>query len=234
MTKNKIPKKIHYCWFGGKEKPPLAKKCIESWKKMCPDYELIEWNETNFDLNINLYVKQAYDHKRYAFVADFVRLWVVNNYGGIYLDIDVELIKNLDELLKYDAFFASEDEKYINTGLGFGSTKDNEILNALIEDYNNSSFIQENGSLDKTTCPVRNTKVIRNFLKEKDNFSECLIYKNICFFSKEYFCPLDYETKKLNITENTYSIHWFDGSWLTTSDKIKIKIGKIINTILKK
>ena len=232
MDKNRIPKKIHYCWFGGKEKPELMKKCIESWKKYCPDYEIIEWNETNFDTNINNYVKEAYEHKRYAFVADFARLWVVNKYGGIYLDTDVELIKNIDDVLQYKAFFASEDNICINTGLGFGSEKKNKILKGLIEDYNISHFIQENGNQDKTTCPVRNTKIIKKYIVSDGDFSKRFIENDICYFSKEYFCPLDYETKKLSITNNTYAIHWFNGSWITTSDKIKIKIGKILKKLL--
>ena len=122
----KIPKVIHYCWFGGNPKPKLVQKCIHSWKKYCPDYEIIEWNESNFDISsCPLYVRQAYDVKKWAFVSDYARLKIIHTCGGIYLDTDVELIKSLDSLLEYNAFFGFEDGKYVATGLGFGAVSDN-------------------------------------------------------------------------------------------------------------
>ena len=116
-----IPKKIHYCWLGGAKKPKLAKKCIKSWKKYCPDYEIIEWNESNLDISsFPLYTRQAYEKKKWGFVPDYIRCWLVYNYGGIYLDTDVELIKNLDDLLKNPSFFGFESEKSVALGLAFG------------------------------------------------------------------------------------------------------------------
>lgn len=123
-----IPKKIHYCWFGRNPLPELAVRCIESWKKYCPDYEIIEWNEDNYDINKISYVKEAYQARKWAFVTDYVRLDVVNQYGGIYLDTDVELLKSLDPLLKYKSFFGMEEGKFIATGLGFGAEKGTKIL----------------------------------------------------------------------------------------------------------
>ena len=113
-----IPKIIHYCWFGGNPKSNLIKQCIDSWKKYCPDYQLIEWNESNFDINCNPYVKAAYEDKKWAFVSDYVRLYIVYNQGGVYLDTDVLLHNGIDELLKNSCWMASDDVRYISTGLG--------------------------------------------------------------------------------------------------------------------
>lgn len=226
---DEIPKIINYCWFGGNEKPEIVKKCINSWKKYCPSYKIVEWNENNFDITINSYVQEAYYKKRYAFVSDFARLWVIYNNGGIYLDTDVELIRNIDELTKYDAFFSSEDNININTGLGFGSKKKNELLKLLMDDYDNIKFIKEDGSIDKTTCTIRNTKIIRKYLKdEKVVFDKKIVYNNMCFLPKEYFCPLDYETKKMKKTNNTYAIHWFSGTWMTKIEKFKKVIKRML------
>ena len=215
-NKNKIPKIIHYCWFGNNPKSDLILKCIASWKKFCPDYEIIEWNESNFDININDYVREAYYMKKYAFVSDYARLWVIYNYGGIYLDTDVELISNIDQVLEYNAFFSSEDNIFINTGLGFGSVKENKIVKEIMDDYKGIHFIKDDNSIDKTTCPVRNTAKLME------------IIDNICFFPRDYFCPLDYKTRKMNKTENTLAIHWFNGSWMTKTDKIKYFVKKVL------
>ena len=155
-----IPRTIHYCWFGRNPLPKLAQKCIKSWKKYCPDYEIIQWNEDNYDLSAApLYVRQAYEAKKWAFVTDYVRLQVVYEHGGIYLDTDVELIKKLDPLLQYDAYFGFEDGKHIATGLGFGAVKGAPILRELMEDYHDIPFILPDGGYDTKTCPVRNTEV---------------------------------------------------------------------------
>ena len=116
-----IPKKIHYCWFGGKELPELAKKCIASWEKYCPDYEIIEWNESNFDVNMNGYTQMCIAEKKYAFLSDFARLVVVAQHGGVYFDTDVELVKPIDALMEHEAFFCFETPEYVASGLGFGS-----------------------------------------------------------------------------------------------------------------
>ena len=123
-----IPKKIHYCWFGYGEKTKLVQKCIASWKKYCPDYEIIEWNETNFDVNKNAYTKMCYEQKKYAFLTDYIRLVVIAEYGGIYLDTDVELVRNIDKLLENRAFFGFETDEYVATGLGFGAESGNKMI----------------------------------------------------------------------------------------------------------
>ena len=213
-----IPKTIHYCWFGRNPKPKLAEKCIRSWKKYCPGYEIIEWNEDNFDISsAPLYVRQAYEAKKWAFVTDYVRLKVVYDHGGIYMDTDVELLKNIDFLREHEAYFGFEDGKYVNTGLGFGAQKGNPILLEMMEDYRDIPFVLEDGTFDVTACPGRNTKV---FLKHgliqnnaKQMVGDCLILPS------DYLCPIDYSTGKVTRTENTISIHWFSASWQTVEEK---------------
>ena len=213
-----IPKIIHYCWFGGNEKPKLFKKCYKSWKKYCPDYEIIEWNESNFDLSVcPLYVRQAYEAKKWAFVTDYVRLKVVFENGGIYLDTDVELKKSFDELLNYDAFFGFENKEYIATGLGFGAKKKVSILGELMKKYDNVTFVKEDGTYDLTTCPIRDTRVFVRRGLILDGTKQ-VIDNGVLVLPSEYLCPLDYNTGKKNVTTKTIAIHWFNASWFSNDD----------------
>ena len=152
-----IPKVIHYCWFGGNSKPEFVQKCIESWKQYCPEYKIVEWNESNFDVNCIDYVKCAYQDKKWAFVSDYARLWIIYNNGGIYLDTDVLLKNNLDDLLSYDCWLASDDVRYINTGLGFGAVKNHYIIEILMNAYSNYEY-------PSGTNVSRDTKVLENLL----------------------------------------------------------------------
>ena len=214
-----IPKIIHYCWFGGNPKPPLAQKCIKSWKKYCPDYQIIEWNEENYDLSsAPLYVRQAYEAKRWAFVTDYIRLHVVYENGGIYLDTDVELKKPLDPLLVHQAYFGFEDEKCINTGHGFGSVRGLPLLKDIMEDYEGVSFVKEDGSFDLEPCPSRNTRVFLRHGLLQNNTMQTLS-EDVLILPRDYFCPIDFTTNVRKITENTYSIHWFGVSWQTEEEK---------------
>ena len=145
-----IPKIIHYCWFGGNPLPKSAEKCIKSWKKYCPDYEIIEWNESNFDINSNQYVREAYENKKYAFVTDYVRLYAMYNYGGIYMDTDVEVLKPLDCFLDNHAFSGFESSGYIPTGL-MASEKEFPLFRELLKYYGNRAFVNPDGSFDTTT-----------------------------------------------------------------------------------
>lgn len=240
-----IPKVIHYCWFGHNPKPSSVQKCINSWRKYCPNYEIIEWNEDNFDINCNAYVKEAYDAKKWSFVTDYARLWIVYNYGGIYFDTDVEVIREIDELLQYPAFFGYEDETCIATGLGFGAEKGNILVECMLEDYMDIHFIKENGEYDLTPCPQRNTKAISMYL---ENVTDTDAVQNIgkaVLFPKEYFCPLDYATRTMKKTKNTYTIHWFDASWqeenqrilhefYVLKDKCVKRLGKTLGNIIVK
>ncbi len=226
-----IPKTIHYCWFGKNPKPKLAKKCIKSWKKYCPDYKIIEWNEDNFDISsAPLYVRQAYECKKWAFVTDYVRLKIVYEHGGIYLDTDVELIKNIDFLLNHTAYFGFEGTKTIATGLGFGAEKGTPILQDMMADYNDIPFIKPDGSLDTLSCPTRNTSA---FLKNGliQNGAMQTLDGNILILPSTYLCPcVNYlDSTMSNKTESTVSIHHFAASWFSKDDRKKKQ--KIKNTI---
>ena len=213
-----IPKIIHYCWFGGKPLPAAAQKCIASWKKYCPDYEIRAWTEENYEIaSAPLYVRQAYEAKKWAFVSDYVRLRVVYEHGGIYLDTDVELLKNLNPLRGYSAFFGFEDALHVATGLGFGAESHSQVLANMMLDYQTIPFLLDDGSYDLTACPVRNTDaLVRIGLVCRNEFQ--VLSGNIAVFPTEYFCPRDIHTMEICVTENTYTIHHFAGSWLSGED----------------
>lgn len=215
-----IPKTIHYCWFGKNEKPRLVQKCMESWVKKCPDYRIVEWNESNFDITQNEYVKEAYEERRWAFVADYARLWVIYMHGGIYLDTDVELLKPLDDLLTESAFLGLEDTEMVATGLGFGAEAGNPVIEAMLKVYKDLHFRNADGSLDTLPCPVRNTKAIEHLLPEIMQFDRIIRIQDATIYPREYFCPLSADGSEMKKTKNTYSIHWFTASWLTTEEKI--------------
>ena len=152
-----IPKKIHYCWFGKNKLPDKAVKCINSWKKYCPDYEIIEWNEDNFDVRQNGYTAFTYDNRKIAFLSDYVRLLAVYQEGGVYLDVDVELIRPIDDLLlNHSAYFGFESSEYVNTGLGFGAEANNRIVKQMIEEYEQLL----DGKHDVVGCPTLNTQAL--------------------------------------------------------------------------
>lgn len=211
----RIPKIIHYCWFGGNPLPEMAIRCIESWKKYCPDYEIIEWNEHNFDLDINDYVKEAYESKKWAFVSDVARLYALVNHGGIYMDTDVEVIKPLDDLLEFEAFSGFESEKRIPTGI-MACEKGHRMFAELLQEYEGEHFKQEDGSLDMTTNVTRITNTCLKYGLKLNNQFQCV--NGFTLLPKDYLCPKDYETKEINITKNTYTIHHFDGSWHSKED----------------
>lgn len=237
MTDNYlIPKVIHYCWFGGAEKSELIKKCIHTWKQMCPDYEIVEWNENNFDINICPYVQEAYQEKKWAFVSDYARLWIVYNEGGIYLDTDVELLKSLNGVLGYKTFFASEDDHNINTGIGFGSVAQSHVIKALMDDYESIHFIRDiDRSCDMLPCTTRNTESFERKFGSTQNYLNRLSENGIMIFSQEYFCPFNNVTGEMNITDKTIAIHWFSASWrskyINRREKIMRPIKKLIKNI---
>ena len=211
-----IPKVIHYCWFGKKEKSSEILKCIESWKKYCPDYDIVEWNEDNFDVECIPFVKKAYSERKWAFVSDYARLKIVYENGGIYLDTDVELIKPLDDLLSLDCYMGIQKDGCVATGLGFGALKGHEVLRALMYDYHNREFLQ--GKACKTiACPIVNTEVLKKYGYIQEDKTQS--FAGVTVFSSEYFDPKDCETYILNTTENTYSIHHYDATWKTKNSK---------------
>jgi hypothetical protein len=205
-----IDKVIHYCWFGGKELPELAKKCIESWHKYCPDYKIIEWNESNFNLDICAYVKEAYENKKWAFITDYVRLYVLYNYGGIYMDTDVEVIGSLDKFLEDKGFSGFENEHSVPTGI-MASEKGNQFIYELLCDYKDKHFVLPDGQLDLTTNTKTITDLATNLGLKLDNTKQVL--KDFTFYPRDYFCPKDSRTLKIHLTENSVTIHHFNGSW---------------------
>lgn len=215
---------IHYCWFGGKELPDEAKKCIESWKKNCPNYEIKRWDESNYDVHKNIYISQAYESKKYAFVSDYARLEIIYNEGGVYFDVDVEVIKNIDILIKKGAFLGCEtdgrrfsfighkkDKIAVAPGLIIYADKNNPIIKSILDSYDKESFILKDGSLNTKTIVTRTTEVLKEKgLKDKKGIQ---YLENMIIYPKEYFCPLDYYTGELKIKKNTYSIHHYSASW---------------------
>lgn len=214
-----IPKIIHYCWFGKGEKPELAKKCIESWKKYCSDYEIKEWNEDKFDINSNEYVRQAYEAKKFAFVADYVRLYVLCQEGGIYLDTDVEIIKPIDKFLENKAFAGFESRHALLTGV-IAAEKNNPWIQDLFSMYKDLKFIDEQGKMDLTTNVVRITELSeKEYGLNLESSHQTLKNGIVTIYPYDYFCAKDYDTDKICITENTHTIHHFSASWHGEKEK---------------
>ena len=231
-----IPKIIHYCWFGGKEKSKLAKKCIESWKKYCPDYQIIEWNESSFDTSLIRYTAFTYQRKMYAYLSDYVRLWAVYNYGGIYFDTDVELIANPDSLLKYSAFFGFENDTFVNTGIGFGAEKENQSVRIMLSKYEERTVEYLNNEIKEHHCLTGSPKMNTYALLElglKQTGEQQRLSDGIVIFSKDVFCPFDDETGVLNLSKKTISIHWFSKSAQGKFVYYKSKISRWVHRILK-
>lgn len=220
-----IPKKIHYIWFGGNPLTPLAERCIESWKKYCPDYEIIRWDESNFDVGSNRYCREAYEAKKWAFASDYARLWLLVNEGGIYMDTDVEVLGPLDDFLCNEAFSGFEAVDRIPTGI-MGSEPGQRLFETLLRAYDDRSFLKADGSLDLTTNVTAITEAcLRRGLilnGEKQTIDGFTLYP------ADYFCPKDWLTKEINLTENSRTIHHFDGSWAGAGTKAKHKVMRLL------
>lgn len=213
-----IPKKIHYCWFGGGEKPRQAARCIASWRKFCPDWEIIEWNEHNFDLNDNAYVRYCYTNKKWAFLSDYVRLAVICRQGGVYFDTDVELVKPLDALLEYEAFYGFETESAVNTGQGFGAEAGHPTVRAMAAEYE-TLRPDEQGGFPLIPCPAMNTRALESFGLRADGSRQRVAGAEI--LPIEFMNPYDEPAGRLNKTENTLSIHWYSKSWISPGLRLR-------------
>lgn len=216
-----IPKIIHYCWFGRGEMPQQAIKCISSWKKHLPDYTIKEWNEDNFDITSNLYVKEAYESRKFAFVTDYVRLYAIYTEGGIYMDTDVEVLDTFDKFLHHNAFSGFETDGNVPTGMMAGE-KGSVWAKELLDGYKDRKFIQEDGSFDMTT----NTKVITKYMLSKGLVQNNTYqdFPGLCtMYPSDFFCPKDHRTGLIKCTENTVCIHHFAGSWVKLNYCQKMK-----------
>lgn len=221
-----IPKVIHYCWFGGNPLPDNLKKYIKTWREQCPDYEIIEWNEHNYDVSKNVFMREAYTKKNFAYVSDYARLDIIYTYGGFYLDTDVELLKSLDPLRIHDCFLAREISCDVNTGLIIGAVKGHHFLKSNMSIYDKSDLT----SLNKTCVEVTTNLLINRGLKNKNIIQKI---DDITIYPRNYFNPKNLLTGKVDcLTSVTYSIHHYEGSWKSSSfisDSLKIRVRLIID-----
>lgn len=235
-----IPKVIHYCWFGHNPLPKLAVKCIASWKKFLPDYKIKEWNEDNFDVNIIPYTKEAYQAKKYAFVSDYARFWILYHYGGLYFDTDVEVVRPMDDIIARGPFMGCEKETSqiriasvapgldlgVNPGLGLGANPNLGLYKEILEMYLPLHFRREDGSYNLKTVVQYTTEILcRHGMVATGDIQQVA---GVWIYPKEYFCPMDYYTGKIYLTHNSVAIHHFAGSWFSSKNKLRIRVIRII------
>lgn len=230
MNQEKIPKIIHYCWFGNGCKNKKIQKCINSWKIHMPDFEIIEWNESNFDVNKLEYTKEAYNMKKYAFVSDVARIEALYKYGGIYFDTDVEVFKSFDDILYKRCVLGFEEEEYVATSM-MACEPNHPLIKKFLELYNNERFVDENGHIIQGTNVSKLTSLLMDKgLKRQNIYQE--IEDGICIYPKEYFSPYVYPYGVYQITENSYCVHHFCVSWQSKSVILKRNIKKLIVKVI--
>ena len=215
-----IPKIIHFCWLSNDAYPPLIKKCINTWKEKLPDYELVLWDTNRFNLDDNIWAKQAFESKKYAFAADYIRLHAVYNYGGIYLDTDIEVIKSFNNLLECPYFIGSEGDGIIEAGV-LGAEKHSDWVKQSLDYYTGKEFIKIDGSFNTKPLPNIMTEQISQIKTFKETVPENISAakmredsNTIFMFSKDYFCAKNHGTGVIEKTTNTYCIHHYAMSWL--------------------
>ena len=228
-----ISKIIHYCWFGGNPLPKSAQKCIDSWRKFFPNYEIKRWDESNFNVNAIPYTAEAYERKKYAFVSDYARYWILYHEGGIYFDTDVEVIKGMDDIIQAGPFMgceidapSSSDKRdvaiAVNPGLGIAVDAGNELYKEILDYYSTLHFVDEQGKQLPGTVVYHNTLVLnRHGLKNEPGI---LQVAGINIYPAEYFNPYNSITGVLNVTDNTRSIHWYSKTWIGKSSPLRDKI----------
>jgi len=222
----KIPKIIHYCWFGKGEKPQIVNKCIDSWKKILLDYEIIEWNENNFDINCNKYVKEAYENKKYAFVSDYARVYVLYHMGGIYLDTDTEVFRSLDGFLEEESFWGFEEKNYIATST-IGAREGNKLIKIFLDFYEGKSFYETSQNIETST----NVQIVTKIMEEigfKMNGEKQSITDRGTIYPQSHFSPYDYINLINKKDEDTYTMHHFYKSWISPKDKLKSNIKNLL------
>ena len=215
----RIPRTIHYCWFGGKEKPPLIRRCIESWKTHLSGYEFQEWNETTFDVRQIPYAAEAYEAKKYAFVSDYARVYALYHHGGIYLDTDVEVFKPFDDLLHHDSFWGFEQAHYIATST-IGARRRNRLIGMFLQTYEGRSFLREDGGFDELTNVAGVTRLLKELgLRADGEYQELAGIGS--FYPQTYFSPYDYINCRSLRSEHTYTMHHFYKSWMPLRERWK-------------
>lgn len=217
---------IHYCWFGRAPLPDKAKKCIESWRKHCPDYMILEWNEDNFDIHQNGYTEMCCKEKKYAFLADYARLQIIENEGGFYFDVDVELVRSLDPLCSEHAFFAFETDRMIATGLGFGAEKHHPLVHFMLEQY--APLLD--GKHGVIGCPQLNTQALLKCGLKPNGKRQTV--QGAAVFPKAYFNPYEDATGRLYITDCTYAVHWYAKSWMNRRTVLRSKLTRPLHRLL--
>ncbi len=227
-----IPKIIHYCWFGRSPLGKLGERCVASWKKFFPDYDIKEWNEDNFDVNCIPYVAEAYQAKKYAFVSDYARMWILYHYGGIYFDTDVEVIRPFGEMLDGDGFMGCEnvaqegEHLYVAPGLGMACNQGNDLIKQFMEYYHPLHFLNADNTYNLTTVVVHITAVLEEMgLQPIDSVQEI---GGIKIYPKDYLCPIDTHGQRLTITERTRSIHHYAATWSTPWKRFKKKLARVL------
>lgn len=229
-----IPKVIHYCWFGRNPLPDSALKCIASWRKFLPDYEIKEWNEDNFDVNIIPYTAEAYQAKKYAFVSDYARFWILYHYGGLYFDTDVEVIKPMDDIIARGPFMGVEVPSkggslpLVAPGLGLGAELQMLFYNEILDYYNNLHFLGDDGMPNEVTVVRHNTNVLQQHGLQPTNDIQQVA--GVWIYPRDYFNPLDDLTGRLAQTPNTYAIHWYTRTW-SNSPAWRIKLSRLSHRI---
>lgn len=224
-----IPKIIHYCWFGGSELSKEAKKYIETWRSLCPEYQIIEWNETNFNVDAVPYVREAYEQRKWAFVSDYARLYALEKYGGIYFDTDVEVLKPLDTFLNNKAFIGAESKYSICTAV-IGAEKGATFICELMSLYNDLHFVNEQ-EMDLTPNSQRIFEYLKNTYDYKET-SKPIKWENCTLYPKDYFSPINCYTYKQEITKNTYCIHRFAGTWKNEKEVFSNKLKALVTRII--
>lgn len=231
MKEDKIPSTIHYCWFGKGKKSKLMCNCMKTWRKYFPDYDIIEWNENNFDINCNDYVREAYKSKKYAFVSDYARLYVLYNYGGIYFDTDIEVVKRFDNIITNRDIYGFEKKDLIMTGVMIARKK-SEIIKQFLEIYDSLKFLNDNGTYNMIPNTCRLTEILKaNGLV--CNGERQILENNIAeVYPVEFFCAYDMYNSHFIPNENTFTIHHYDGSWTSKKEKILKNFKRLISNVI--
>lgn len=227
-----IPKTIHYCWFGRGELPPLAKKCIASWRQFFPDYEIKEWNEDNFDVNIIPYTADAYKAGKYAFVSDYARFWVLYHFGGVYFDTDVEVIQPMEDVLKKGPFMGLEQlspRPSVAPGLGLAAEAGMVLYKSILDRFEQMSLLTEKGDLNSYTM----IPMVTDLLKKRGLTGNGTIEQvdGVYIYPPDWFNPFDDATGRLRKTDNTRTIHWFAKSWMPTEPAWKSRMKRLLRRL---